>query len=572
MAMNQRTRAASESIGLLAIIAGILIALNVLSVFFFARLDLTEAKLFSLSDGSKRVARSLDDKMEVIAYFTEDLPPPFNATERYVRDMLEEYVAASNGKITFRVVHPDTDDEKQEAERDGVPRVQYRKFGSDSVQFQEGYGGIAFKYLGETKSIQFVQDTSGLEYNITQIIKQMSGEKRPIGILTGHEMPQLAQNLTALREQLPMYELREVPATEAIPRDLAALLIIGPQDALTEAELRNIDAYVMSGGSLGVFGGGLKIGLEGMPTAEPVDTGLNRLLNRWGVRIKQNILGDFQCEHAPMRGPLGLTVAVPYPPRPTITFDEAQREHPVLFRLNQVPLIWTSGLEATSAVRNDRQVEVTTLAKTSENSWVIQTEGSLTLQPRDPREWPMSQSTGPFPVMMAIEGRLPSAFAGGAVSTEDGQQPAAGPERATKKVRVLVVGSSTFLRDELQPPAGPDGQRQLNEAISFALNAVDWLAQESDLIAIRAKSVEDPKLEVPTGLREAEEEALEAAQGQDQDAVDEALEKRKQALAAWDGKKAGYRWVNMLGLPVLFAVFGVVRWRMRKAKRASIKL
>ena len=43
-------------------------------------------------------------------------------------------------------------------------------------------------------------------------------------------------------------------------------------------------------------------------------------------------------------------------------------------------------------------------------------------------------------------------------------------------------------------------------------------------------------------------------------------------MKAWDQKKAAYRWGNMLGLPFAFALFGTVRWRIRKARRSSLKL
>ena len=73
----------------LGVSAAILVLLNVLGVFFFGRVDVTHNRLFSLSEGSKRAVQNLDDQMEITAYFTKDLPPPFNATERYVRDILD---------------------------------------------------------------------------------------------------------------------------------------------------------------------------------------------------------------------------------------------------------------------------------------------------------------------------------------------------------------------------------------------------------------------------------------------------------------------------------------------------
>ena len=77
----------------------------------------------------------------------------------------------------------------------------------------------------------------------------------------------------------------EVNAQQPIDQSIKALLIVSPENALSDDELRNIDAYVMKGGSLGVFGGSLKVKQEQAElTASPVNTGINRLRWRGGSR------------------------------------------------------------------------------------------------------------------------------------------------------------------------------------------------------------------------------------------------------------------------------------------------
>ncbi len=107
--------------------------------------------------------------------------------------------------------------------------------------------------------------------------------------------------------------------------------------------------------------------------------------------------------------------------------------------------------------------------------------------------------------------------------------------------------------------------------MAFVLNSVDWLAQDDDLIAIRAKSIEEPALEVPQGVTSATESAMESAQEGDEAGVQEALEERTAALEAWESTKSMYRWGNTLLIPLAFAAFGVIRWQMRARKKASLK-
>lgn len=565
MAQSKQPRLATESLTFLAILAGVLVVLNIAGYFFdLGRLDLTEARLWSLSDGSERVAAGLEDQMEITAYFSEDLPPPFNSTERYVRDMLAEYAAASDGNIHVTFINPDTDELEEQAEEDGVRRISHQAIQDDAVTVVEGYRGLVIKYLGENKAIPVIQDTSGLEYMITTKIKEMTGERIAVGILGGHDAPSLTEGLTGLRTALPTYELTEVTADAEIDPDLAALLIVGPETELTEVELRRIDQYVMGGGSLGILGGGIKLTMESPePGAAPVNSGLNALLERWGVRMNDDLVADWQCSRAPMRGPMGMQVAVPYPPVPQVAFDEQQREHPALFRLPGAILAFTSSIEV---LGGSEGFELTTLARSSDNSWRI-TGDSIPLRPRHPREWVPSSDTGPFPLIVGIEGTLPSAFAG---SPENGGVEA--PAQSTGEVRVLVAGTSSFVRDEFLPPPGPGGERNLSGAMAFALNAVDWLAQESDLIAIRAKNVEDPTLEVPAAVQEAEDAARSAAESQDAEGVEAALDERRDELEAWKRKKNSIRYLNWFGIPFAFALFGVIRWRMRIAKKRTLKL
>jgi ABC-2 type transport system permease protein len=574
MAMNQRSKKATESVAFIAVIAATVVLLNALGIFVFGRIDMTSNKLFSLSSGSKRVVESLEDELTVTAYFTKDLPPPFNATERYVRDLLDEYKAAGGGKVVVKFVNPDTDEARSEAEAAGAQRVAHQKIENDAVQVVEGYRGVVFEYLGERRAIPAVSGTEGLEYDITQTLKQLTGEKLKLGLLGGHEGPTLEKGLSTLKAFLPTYDIVSVDAKQPIDEKLKALLVVAPENALTDDELRNIDAYVMKGGNLGVFGGTVKVKQDEQQLgAEKAESGVNRLLSKWGVSLGSELVADAQCGQAPMRTQFGISIPVSYPPVPVVNFDEEQASHPIAYRLEQLFVPFGVSLTLNDELRGDKDVQVRVLGRTSKRSWLLEGD-NVDLKVRQPREWSMSQKRGPFAVAVAVEGKLPSAFRAEAVSSTEGAAPQGprGPERAAHPVHVFVSGASGFLRDEFLPPARPGQQQELNATISFGLNVVDWLAQEDELIAIRAKSVEDPLLEVPASVKEAEIEANDAAKAGDESGTQAAIDKRKEALVDWDAKKAQLKLLNIALIPLLFIAFGLVRWQMRKKRRANISL
>ena len=569
MSSKIQKRAASESLLFLSFVGGILILLNVLAAYFPSpRIDLTRNGLFSLAEGSERLAASLDDRLEVTAYFTENLPPPFNATERRVRDLLSEYAAASNGQIVVNFVNPDDDAKQQAARADGVQPVAHQKIEEDQVSVVEGYRGMVLHYLDETRTIPVIQDTTGLEYMITSAIKELVGERKPIGVVGGHGGPTLEQGLTSLKAVLQLYDIRQVDASREIDTGLAAVLVIGPHEPFSTDELRRLDQYVMRGGSLGVFGGSLTVDLAGQtgPVGRTVDSRMNELLSAWGVRLTSKMVADAQCSRAPMRGPMGLQVLVPYPPIPVLQLSEEQLEHPVMFRLASPMLPFVASLDIGDAPAN---VQITVLASSSKDSWTM-SGPTISLEPRNPRDWRMTSDAGPFALMVAIEGKLPSAYV--APINEEGANAIQAPPVAERDVRVLVSGTSAFLEDSFMPPPSRQGDIQMNAALALGLNAIDWLAADSDLIAIRAKTIEEPALDIPDSVLAAEGTARAAAEEGDRAGVETALAERTAAIESWDVKKRAYRWGNTLGIPFLVVWFGLFRWRQRSNKKRTLKL
>ncbi|MGF1469485.1 MAG: GldG family protein [Sandaracinaceae bacterium] len=568
-------RQGAESILFLVIVAAVLVLANVFAYFQFARLDVTSARRHSLSQGSRNLVSNLEETMEIRAYFTADLPPPFNATEQYVRNLLQEYAAASGGKIRLRIIDPDTQDEREEAEEDGVQEVSHQDFQNDSISIKTGYRGIALSYLGQVETIPVVRDTQGLEYELTQKIRLMTRDPLPIGVLSGHESPTPTKGLASLRSALPGYELREVNGAREIDTEIRALLVIDPKDALTETELRRIDQYVMRGGSLGIFGGGMTVELEGGVTARPSGSNLNTLLQPWGVRIEENVILDQICERVPYQTPRGFRIPLKFPPAPIIRFSDEQQEHPALFRINQAPVLFVSELTTTEAFRGlDGQV----LGRASEYGWTVEGD-SIALQPRE--RWRIPETTGGQATMVALEGQLPSAFSS-AMSGEGDDQGIEAPASAERDVRVFVSGASSMMTDQFNPPPQPGQPPRMSAPLALALNVVDWLAQDQDLIAIRAKNIEDPILETPESIRREAEEAIEDAQAEAEasgeapevaaeqlrEAAEEAIEERDAALAR---RKALYRWGLTFGPALAFALFGVLWWQLRRRKRQALR-
>ena len=84
------------------------------------RLDLTQDKLYSLSDGVSPLLRALDEPVRLDFYYSkksaENLPN-FRTYGQRVQEFLEEMVQASNGRLSLRVLDPEPFSEAEDLAR-----------------------------------------------------------------------------------------------------------------------------------------------------------------------------------------------------------------------------------------------------------------------------------------------------------------------------------------------------------------------------------------------------------------------------------------------------------------------
>ena len=73
------------------VIAGlIVVVLNLAGLNLFARLDLTDDKVYSLSEASISLVENLDDPVTIVVFFTADLPAPYSSNRRFIKDKLDD--------------------------------------------------------------------------------------------------------------------------------------------------------------------------------------------------------------------------------------------------------------------------------------------------------------------------------------------------------------------------------------------------------------------------------------------------------------------------------------------------
>ncbi|MEK6608402.1 MAG: GldG family protein [Myxococcota bacterium] len=539
--MNRRFKTGANAVTFSAAVLGSVVVANLLSSRLFARLDLTEQKVFTLSKASKEVVAALPDRMTVKAFLTKQQELQYTA--RYVRDLLEEYATASKGKLSWQAVDPDTDAAaKQEATRMKVEPVRLQQMGAAKFSVETAFLGIGFQYGGEIESIPTVNPNSlaGLEYQITSLVKRMSQRKRKVAFSQGHGEPGFSAGLGALRGNLEQYETTTVDLKEnaQIPQDVDALLIVGPQEPFDEKAKEAIDQFVMRGKSLAVLVDGMVLetprgqmppGQLPPQVARANDVGLSDLLKHYGASIEADMVLDEQNAVVLMQVGPGQVMPVNYPGFPIVT--DIDRKNPAVKGIRGIVPVFPSSVTINEAAKS-AGVEITVLARTTAKAWK---QKDIFLF--DPLNTPKpTEERGAYPIAVAIKGTLTSFYAGkppAGEAAEESAPPDATPQSAA--ARVVVIGDSEFTRDDgLRRLRPVQGAAQAN--ITFMVNLVDWLAQDEALIAVRSK----------TGTH-------------------------RPLRTVEPGTISAIKYGNAVGIPVALILFGIVRWRIRRASRASAK-
>ena len=469
-----------HSLARVLLVPVILVAANVLLTPITLRWDLTANKQYTLGEASRRVLSELTQPVTVKIFFSRELPEELIGIRQDVHDLVSEYQRFGRGKLLVETFDPKDDQAtKDEAERLGVPEVQFNSFGTKKLEISSGYAGLVVGYLEKNEVLPVINATTNLEYDLTLAIRRLTREKLPaLGIATGHGEtldPAVRQALT--RE----YQVTDVQfANGALsPGNVDGLLMVGPTTVFTSAELFALDQFVMKGGKLLVFADGVSVDEQQAMLAEPNQTNLNTLLTAWGVTINADVVADPQSPEILAFDAGGRRVLAAYPVWPKIVqargaWQGLNGDHPITGKISSITFPWPSSL---TVMPNDERVIV--LGQTSPQGGAFATgNGPLFLTPDAVQQIPPG-GPGAKVVAALIQGKLASAFAGKpvpdgvTVKTDD----VAG---STENGAGLVVGNSRFLTVNML--------QQAPENMVLLGNGLDAMLQDASLIEIRSRS------------------------------------------------------------------------------------
>lgn len=527
-----RKPAVRDIIQLIAII-GIVIAINVLSGFFFTRFDLTSEKRYTLSDTSKELLESVDDVVYLKVYLDGELPAGFRRLRDRTREMLDEFRAYSNNNIEYEFINPSNQpDEKSRNElyrqlaKQGLMPTNIQIKAEDGVEQKLIFPGAIMTFRGEETALQLLKSQMGalpeemlnssiedLEFEMTNAIRKLTEVRAErIGFIEGHGELTERQVADMARSLSEYYQLERVTIDGQLNSLVSraegdsgavvfpkykAIVIAKPDTAFSEEDKFMIDQYVMHGGRIlwlvePVFCNMDSLRYSPSTLAVPITLNLEDMLFKYGVRVNTDLLQDARCAAIP--GPSGYVGdQLQWALQPWVFFPISvpQGEHPIIRNLNGIKFEFASSIDTVSR----KGIKKTVLLSTSAKSRALRTPTQVKLDVMLEEPKPAQFNKPNIPLAVLLEGKFESVFKN-RLTTMIKQDPTINFKQDGKESKMVVVSDGDVMRNHINPdgtylPTGFDkytSQQFGNK--KFLLNALNYLCDDENLTTIRSRALE----------------------------------------------------------------------------------
>jgi ABC-type uncharacterized transport system involved in gliding motility auxiliary subunit len=519
-----------SSLGVAAMFA-ILVIINALASNVKTRVDLTEERAYTLSPGTRAILSKLDTPVQIRFYCSRGdtrMPVFLKTYAQRVEDLLSEYRQASKGQIEIQKLDPVPDSDAEDSARlDGIE-------GQARVDGEPFYLGVSVSMLDQKQTIPFLAPDRErmLEYDLSRAVSRVVSVQKPVvGIMSPLPYGGQPVNPAMIRAgqrngQQPWvliselkrdFTVKDIPmSAEEIPADIKVLVLLHPK-AITETTQYAIDQFVLRGGKLVAF-------LDPLGLLDPGSAnnqmGLNlgssssidKLLTAWGLTFSSSkVVADLDF--------VGRTREGRQPAILALNEKAMNRDDIVATGGNNLVLAFAGVFSGTPA----EGLKQTVLIHSSKNSQLVQPMSAQFEGENIIRQFAASNTEQTL--ALRLTGKFKTAFPDGkpkasTPAPEPGKEPAPAVSTSLKESKedgaVVLIGDSDFLQDpvavqEVMNPFG--GQRTVmpvNGNLAFAQSAIEQLAGDNNLIAVRSRASRERQFTVVKQMQAKAESAYQA--------------------------------------------------------------
>jgi gliding-associated putative ABC transporter substrate-binding component GldG len=508
----------------LGILLFVILPLAVVLAVSGIRLDLTKEKRYTLSDNTVKVLESVSKPLVVDVYLEGDFPASFKQLQGETKFMLEEF-RKINPKIDFKFIDPI----KSKMSKDTLMAMGMQpsmlpdiKDGKVSQIMLFPYAVVKYDKKGVSIPLvvqqtgidadqQLTKSIENLEYNLVSNIKNISANKRKkIGILVNQdelnprEFQGFMQLATESYDAGPVIPKNQTELTLAdIPtlKQMNALVIAKPRKAFTDGEKVILDQYIMNGGKTLWMIDAVNAEMDTLMRSQkvmpfPVDINMTDFFFNYGVRINPALVKDVK-KFALLRLVTGEVSGNPQYtslPWPYFPLGIAEKDNPVTKNINPVKFEFPTSIDTLGGRKN---IKTRVLFESSERTLLKQVPNYVDLKEISSVDslGQMEKPSTPKIYAVSLEGKFSSAYAS---RIERKSYPGFRTTSPENKMIVIAdgdVGRNKVLKGE-PLPLGVDlltNEQFGNE--QFLRNALDYLLDDSNLMELRNRNIEERLLD-----------------------------------------------------------------------------
>lgn len=548
----------------------LLFALNILSndIFRSARLDLTEGRIFTLSEGTRNILASIEEPISLRFYLSRKLAnqvPEINAYATRVQELLEEYERVAAGRLRLEVIEPEPfSREEDRAVGYGLRGLPLNA--SDEVIY---FGLVGTNSVDSQEVIPFfsTEREEFLEYDITKLVHNLATPKLPVvGLVTSLPIEGLGPRAAfrglnsppwMIVEQIrQLFDVRSLNASlTSVPEDVDVLVVVHPK-GWNDRALYAIDQFVLRGGRALVFvdpnaeaDQGVQRGGLMIPTRSSRSE-MDRLLDAWGIELEKNrVIGDLQLAAKVRMDREGRAVTFDYPVWLQLGPKQMNQEDAVTAKLGNLSL----GTPGSLIKKPDAATSFVPLLQTTPGAAAFTADKvAITEDPQNLLRIYTPQNRA-FTLAARISGQVKSAFPDGPPPPEKKADPdspesaspgeeeraaeATEPERphlseSRQPVNLIVVADTDLLQDRfwvsIQEFLGSRVAVPNAANGAFVINALDNLSGSGDLISVRNrgssvrpfKRINELREQAELKFRQKEQELMDRLEATEQKLVE----------------------------------------------------
>lgn len=535
--MKAKNRTARRNSALLQLGLGIVIIILVNIIGsqrgLFHRFDLTSEKRHSLSPVTKEILGNIDDIVYFRVYLEGDFPAGFKRLRNATREMLDEF-RAYNKLIQYDFIDPSLSDDAQErnetyqllAEK-GLDPTDLSVNTKKGMEKQVIFPGALVTYKADELAVNLLNSQIGvspeavlnnsvtaLEFRLAGAIRNLSNPVKPkIAFVRGHGELGNMETYDILNSLAGHYildlvridgQLSSVTKRDSIDADLTrivnkydALVIAKPDSAFSEKDKFIIDQFIMRGGRVLWLIDPVFASMDSLQGSEstmgiPLNLNLDDMLFDYGVRLNTNLVMDLNALPIPLRtGQVGNQPQIDFFPWYYFPLLTPAIQHPVVKNLNAIKTEFISSID-TVRVQGIRK---TVLLSSSPYSRVVNTPVLITLSILQNEPDERLYNSPPQSIAVLLEGSFKSLF-NNRIPPEIANSKEIGFLKESEPTAMIVVSDGDIIKNQLHYSKGyplPLGYDQYTGETfgnkDFIMNALDYLTDESGLIAVRSREI-----------------------------------------------------------------------------------